>query len=130
MRNRSATKYTLQINILAGISLRHQALDRSRQIAHLADYPIGLEIGDRYFGIAKFDPDHGNAGAAGDAPIPGGGAHPDSCRHPSPPPPRPLPPEGRGGVFEARKTMPRKRRKTPAPSAQGGRKCPQAHYTF
>src|SRR5260221_14355098 len=85
MRNRSATKYTLQINILAGISLRHQALDRSRQIAHLADYPIGLEIGDRYFGIAKFDPDHGNAGAAGDPRNPGGGRHPDRRPPPCPP---------------------------------------------
>src|SRR5258707_14765477 len=98
MRNRSATKYTLQINILAGISLRHQALDRSRQIAHLADYPIGLEIGDRYFGIAKFDPDHGNAGAAGDTPIPAGGAPPDPPRPPSAPARRPLLANGRGGV--------------------------------
>src|SRR5258708_11512657 len=92
MRNRSATKYTLQINILAGISLRHQALDRSRQIAHLADYPIGLEIGDRYFGIAKFDPDHGNAGAAGGTPNPGAAPPPHPCRPPPPPaPPPPLP---------------------------------------
>src|SRR5260370_6836415 len=93
MRNRSATKYTLQINILAGISLRHQALDRSRQIAHLADYPIGLEIGDRYFGIAKFDPDHGNAGAAGAPRIPAREPPPHRSPPPPPPPARPLPPD-------------------------------------
>src|SRR5260221_4115985 len=89
MRNRSATKYTLQINILAGISLRHQALDRSRQIAHLADYPIGLEIGDRDFGIAKFDPDHGNAGAASGSANPGAAAPHDSPTPPSLLPARP-----------------------------------------
>src|SRR5258708_19398355 len=115
MRNRSATKYTLQINILAGISLRHQALDRSRQIAHLADYPIGLEIGDRYFGIAKFDPDHGNAGAAGAAEIPAAGAPPHCPPHPSPPPPPPPPPHSPARFLHPPKPLSPHPRKPPPP---------------
>ena len=35
----------------------------------MADQSIGFEIGDGNLGVAKFDPDHRNAGAAGDADI-------------------------------------------------------------
>ena len=36
-----------------------------RQFTEMADQAVGVELPDRYLGIAEFDPDHRNPGAAG-----------------------------------------------------------------
>ena len=66
-----------KISVLDWIALQHEAFDRRRQLAHIADQPIGFEIGDGNFGVSEFDADHGNAGAARHADIRSGIAYHD-----------------------------------------------------
>jgi hypothetical protein len=47
-------------------SIVYKACDGGWQVAHMADQPVRLEFCDGNIGIAKFDPDDGNTGAAGD----------------------------------------------------------------
>src|ERR1700674_232141 len=57
------------INILDGISLKHQALYRCRKLSQVTDQPVRFELGDWDIGISKFNADHRDAGAARDADI-------------------------------------------------------------
>src|SRR5512141_3089402 len=61
--------YISKINRLHDVALWLEALDRRRQLAHVIDQSIGLEISDGNFGVSEFDADYGNAGAARDADI-------------------------------------------------------------
>src|SRR5882672_2178391 len=57
-------EYGREISYLDRGPRGHQAFDGGRQVPEMTDQPVGLELGDRYLGIAEFDPDHGNTGAA------------------------------------------------------------------
>ena len=46
----------------------------------MADQPVRLQLGNRHIGVAEFDPDHGNAGAPGDADVSAGVADHDGGR--------------------------------------------------
>src|ERR1700681_896147 len=60
----SAHEYERELSYIDRHPRGHQAFDGGRQVPEVTDQEVGLEVGDRYLGIAEFDPDHGNTGAA------------------------------------------------------------------
>ena len=62
---------------------RDEAGDGVRQIAHMADQPVRLQLGHRDVGIAEIDPDHRDVGAPGDPDVGAGIADHDRAGQPA-----------------------------------------------